>query len=148
VGGARVDESDQRGRAHLHLELESAAHWNADDDVERVDGCLLSGLVLSQLDAVDVEDAAADSVVAAGVRLVAVIAEAEAAPFRLLLHREALAPASWWWCAGSARGCAWGAGSAWTTGSGWMGAGRAAKTPGRGAGDVLSARGAALPGWS
>jgi hypothetical protein len=96
VGGARVDEGDQRGRAHLHLDLESTAHWNAGDGVEGVDGCLLSGLVLNQLDVVGIEDAAADSVVAAGVWLVAVIAEAEAAPFHLLLRQEALAPASWW----------------------------------------------------
>jgi hypothetical protein len=77
--------------------LESTTHWNAGDGVEGVDWCLLSGLVLSQLDAVDIEDAATESVVAAGVWLVAVIAEAEAAPFRLLLRREALAPASWWY---------------------------------------------------
>jgi hypothetical protein len=44
--------------------LESAAHWNTGDSVEGVYGCLLNGLVLSQLDAVDVEDAATDSVVA------------------------------------------------------------------------------------
>ena len=92
MGGARVDEGDQRGRAHLHLELESTAHWNADDGVEGVDGCLLSGLVLSQLDVINIENTAVDSVVATGVWLVAVIAEAEATPFR----REVLAPASWW----------------------------------------------------
>jgi hypothetical protein len=45
--------------------LEGTAHWNAGDGVEGVDGCLLSGFVLRQLDAFDVEDAAADSVVTA-----------------------------------------------------------------------------------
>ena len=39
-----------------------------------------------ELDAMEVEDAAADTVVAAGVRLIAVEAEAEAAPFRLFLR--------------------------------------------------------------
>jgi hypothetical protein len=39
-----------------------------------------------ELDAMEVEDAAADTVVAAGVWLIAVEAEAEAAPFRLFLR--------------------------------------------------------------
>jgi hypothetical protein len=55
--------------------------------VEGVDRGLFSRLLLSQLDALDIEDAAAYSVVVAGVGLVAVIAKAEATPFSLLLRR-------------------------------------------------------------
>ena len=74
--------------------------------MEGVDGCLLSGLVPSQLNIVNVEDAAADSVVATGVRLVAVIVEAETTPFRLFLwgqslQRRAILPRlgrAHWWC--------------------------------------------------
>jgi hypothetical protein len=83
--GAGFDERDEVRRPYMHSELESAADRHPGNRVEGEQRRVLSRPVHVDLHAVDVEDAAADPVVAPGIGFIAIVTEAEAPPFRLFL---------------------------------------------------------------
>jgi hypothetical protein len=88
VRGAGVNERDEVGCAHPDPELDRFAAGNAGDRVQGKHWGFLVRDALLQFNAVDEEDVTADAVMTPRIRLVAVVAETQAASFRLFLGRE------------------------------------------------------------